>query len=235
MVREAVVTLSDADKARVASAIEAAENRTSGEIFCVVARQSADFSWIGLVYGACLALLVPVIMLLFGLDPLELARALYADWHVADDAGAEADAGRGLLLIVAIQGLILVGCSVLGLLAPVRSGLTPGALKRQAVHRAALDQFMAHGIHLTEARTGVLVYVSLSEHQAEIIADAGIYAKVDKAVWRDAIGALLSRVRQGELATGLVDAIGQAGTVLSAHFPPSDDDQDEIPNRVVLL
>ena len=45
------------------------------------------------------------------------------------------------------------------------------------LHAEAMHQF-THGIHLTEHRTGVLIFASVAERYAEIIADSGINAKV---------------------------------------------------------
>ena len=46
------------------------------------------------------------------------------------------------------------------------------------LHAEAMNQFLTHGIHLTEHRTGVLIFASVAERYAEIIADSGINAKV---------------------------------------------------------
>ena len=92
--------------------------------------------------------------------------------------------------------------------------------------RRAIEQFLAHGLQMTEARTGALIFVSLAERHAEIVADAGIAAKVPQAVWEEAIAALVGEIRTGRLGEGLVAAVGQVGAVLAAHFPPRPDDRD---------
>jgi len=49
-------------------------------------------------------------------------------------------------------------------------------------HAEAMHQFLAQGIHLTERRTGVLIFASVAERYAEIVADNGINAKVQPEV-----------------------------------------------------
>ena len=100
---------------------------------------------------------------------------------------------------------------VLSLLAS--AAVVPGASSARARTRSRVEQFLAHGLHTTEARTGVLIFVSLAERYAEIVADAGIAAKVDQAVWDASIAALLADIRDGRLADGLVggDRAGRRG------------------------
>jgi putative membrane protein len=224
-----------AGQARVSAAIEAAENRTAGEIFVVVARQSERYEWTMMVWAAGVALLAPLGLLFAGVDPLEVARALQGGWRSGHDADLSGDAATGMAIVVALQAFLFLAVSALSLWPAARENLTPRFVKRGAVHRSALEQFLGHGIHLTEARTGVLIYVSLAERLVEVVADTGIYARVDKSVWSGAVAALLEQVRAGDLAEGLVRAVTAAGDVLAVHFPPRPDDQDELPNAVVLL
>jgi putative membrane protein len=231
--------LSEVERNAISGAIEAAEMTTSGEIYCVVAHKSGDYGWTTLIYGIILALLAPVIMLALGLNPLDLAewltRLTGAGWTAGIGASAADEAALGMAMVVAIQTAIVVLVSLLGLNADLREALTPGFVKRNNVHRSALEQFLAHGIHLTLGRTGVLIFVSISEHQAEIIADTAIYEKVDRKVWGDAIGALLAEARQDNLAAGMIKAVEMSGAVLAEHFPRQAGDENELPNRVVII
>src|SRR6187399_1968319 len=46
----------------------------------------------------------------------------------------------------------------------------------------------------TELRTGVLIFVSVAERYAEIVADAGIATKVSPSVWDEAVAGLTSKI-----------------------------------------
>jgi putative membrane protein len=230
---------SDAERTRIAEAIGVAEAQTSGEIYCVVARKSGDYAWTTVIYGIVIALLAPVIALVAGVNPLTLAegvsRLSNGGWSVGLGASAADEAALGMLIVILMQALILIVVAAIGLNESFREALTPAPIKRQNVHRVALEQFLAHGLHLTQQRTGVLIFVSLSEHQAEVIADQGIYAKVDPSVWRDAVSAVLEGARKGDLSSGIIAAVEKASDVLARHFPRQEGDTNEIPNRVVII
>ena len=115
--------------------------------------------------------------------------------------------------------MFLVLALVLSLPA-VRPRVVPARVRHGRAQALAVQQFLAHGLHTTEARTGVLIFVSLAERHAEIVADAGIAAKVEQAVWDGILGALLAEIREGRLAEGLVAAVDGVGEVLARHFPP---------------
>ena len=236
-VNEPVLTA--AQRASIGAAIERGEAKTSGEIFCVIARKSGDYGWTTLVYGIVLALLAPIIMLALGVNPLELAdwlqRLTGGGWSVGVGTSPADEAAIGMAIVVAIQTSIFILMSALGLNSNIREAMTPAFVKRHNVHRSALEQFLAHGIHLTEGRTGVLIFASLSEHQAEIVADKAIYDKVDPKVWSDAIAALLTGARAGDLSAGLIAAVEKSAEVLVEHFPRYEGDTNELPNHVVLI
>lgn len=98
--------------------------------------------------------------------------------------------------------------------------LVPKSLRYRAAHANALRQFLARNIHATAARTGVLIFVSLAERYAEVIADAGINEKVPQEAWNDIVAGLVSHARQDRLAEGYLEAIAAVGERLAAHFPP---------------
>ena len=85
-------------------------------------------------------------------------------------------------------------------------------------------------------RTGVMIYVSLGERMAELIADEGIAEHVDAHVWDRAMSALTEGLKRADPAAGFTAAIGLCGEVLADHFPPRDgDNPNELPDAVVVL
>jgi putative membrane protein len=110
----------------------------------------------------------------------------------------------------------------------------PGAVKRARAHRAAIEQFVLRGITRTTNRCGVLVYVSLAEHYARIVADEGIAEKVPAAEWQAAIDALTGHMSAGHIASGFIAAIERCGNVLAAHAPP-DGSPNSLPDRLYVV
>ena len=201
--------LSRQDHQRISVAIQAAERRTSGEIVCVLAHSSADATALPILLGALAALALP--WLLVGFTTLSV------------------------LIILSLQLALFVILAALLCLPRVRVALLPPATRRAIAHRAAMEQFMLRGIGRTEGRTGVLVFVSLAERYARIIADEAIASRVAQAEWQSAIDALIDHMRAGRIADGFVEAIDRCGRVLATHFPAPPDGQSELPDRIYVI
>ncbi len=201
--------LSPSDQVRVRDAVAVAEARTAGEIFVVVARTSDDYRFIPLLWATLLALLVPLPLIF-------LTRLPVLDIYLA-------------------QLFVFIGLAIILSIPPLHMLTVPRPVKRARAHATAVEQFLARGLHTTEARTGVLVFVSIAERYAEVIADAGIAGKVSQEVWDRAVAGLIGEVRAGRLAEGLIAAVGEAGAVLAEHFPIRPDDRNELANDVILL
>ncbi|MCU0881378.1 MAG: hypothetical protein MUF14_01785 [Hyphomonadaceae bacterium] len=232
--------LTAADRAAVAEAISRAEQATSGEIYCVVARQSGDYHAAPLVIGGLAMVVLPLGMVLAGVDFTRLLPGLEAmlfggGWTGWDEG---ASAGRGLAAVIdtlAVQLLIWLAVILASWNPAVRRFLTPGFIKRRAVHRHALEQFLGHGLTGTKAHTGVLIFISLGERMAEIVADKGINDLVGADTWGVLLDGLVTKARAGDLAGGLVGAVEEVGAVLARHVPQAEGDTDELPNRVVVI
>ena len=117
----------------------------------------------------------------------------------------------------------------------LRMALTPGATKTRRVHRRAVILFRSSCELKTRGRTGVLLYLSLAERRAEIVADEAIASKVGPEVWGDAMAVLVGEVKAGRPGRGLALAIDAIGAVLAGILPPTHDNPDELPNRLIEL
>jgi len=201
--------LSAEDHQRIGDAIKAAEATTAGEIVCVLARASSDYMSYATAWSALIALIAP--WLLIALTSFSVYEILLAQ----------------VVIFVALF-LILSESSLSRVLVPRRA-------RRVHAHRAAMEQFVIRRMTRKQNRAGVLIFVSLAERYARIVADDGIASKVHQSVWQDAIDALLERAGAGEVVEGLVMAVEKCGKVLAEHFPPERDDRDELPDRVYLI
>ena len=107
-------------------------------------------------------------------------------------------------------------------------------MRRARAHRAALEQFVVRRIAATKNRCGILIFVSLAERYARIIADDGIAQKVQASEWQAAIDALSGNMRAGHIAQGFAAAIERCGTVLATHAPP-DGSPNALPDRLYVM
>ncbi|RZJ04222.1 MAG: TPM domain-containing protein [Brevundimonas sp.] len=225
-----VMSLDPVAQDRIAGAIAAAEARTSGEIFCVLARNVSSYRDVALVWSAVVALVLPLALSPLGFLPI------WPDfgWQ-SGNTPVSLLIGETLIAYAGIQGLIFVLAYLLTCIPGARRWITPRSVRRARVRRAAVEQFPAHGLHVTEARTGVLIFACLADHQVEVVADEGIHAKVDDTVWADAASALAEGMKAADPASGFEQAVAICGAVLAQHFPPRPDNPNEVADKVVVI
>lgn len=199
----------DAEQQRISDAIGAAERTTSGEIVAVVTAASEEYLYVPFMWAALIALLVPW--------PL-----VYLTWWP-------------MHVVYFVQ--LAVFLILLMLLMPrrVRLALVPKSISHVHAHRRAVEQFLAQNMHTTEGRTGVLIFVSVAERYAEVLADQTINAKVPSGTWQGIVDHLTADLSQGRAADGFVHAIEMAGGHLAQHFPPGLNDPNELPDHLIVL
>jgi putative membrane protein len=120
-------------------------------------------------------------------------------------------AGEYLGLIFLFMGGKWLGTWLLMKWMPLRLALTPKHIKMRRVRARAIDLFKVGTESKTVGRTGVLLYLSMREHRAEIVADEAIARKVSPEVWGDAMIALIDHVREGRPGEGMAEAVRQMG------------------------
>ncbi|MBC2668106.1 TPM domain-containing protein [Novosphingobium piscinae] len=221
------LSMTPADRARVAAAVTAAEANTSGEIVTILAAGSDDYRDVALAWAALAGLLALVAMALLPDVYLGLYDRITGAW--AQDWAP----GRLFGVAALVAALKFAGTWLLLLWRPLRLALTPGPVRQRRVHARALAAFRIGAERRTTGRTGILIYLSLAEHRAEIIADESIAEQVPADVWGQALSAMLVEIRAGRMADGLIAAVEQVGQVLAAHFPRAADDRNELPDRLI--
>jgi putative membrane protein len=222
------------DHARVAAAIAEAETRTSGEIFCVLAGRVSSHRDVSLAWAAGAALLLPLVLIPLGFDPTWF-RGFSDSWEAAHLAALDISIGRAVGVYAVVQAMVFLAVYLL-LRIPVLTRLTtPRGIRRNRARQAALHQFLAHGLHVTERRTGVLIFAALADRQVEVIADEGIHGRVDQDIWAQAVEALTTGLKERRAAEGFETAIALVGAVLAEHFPPRPHNPNETPDRLVEI
>jgi putative membrane protein len=226
--------LTPEDQSRIAAAVAAAETRTAGEIYCVVAPRASAYREVPIVWAALLALALPPLALLAGFRPRAL-DTLFGGWTVGHELSVSHTVLAALAAYIGLQLAVFLAVLALMMIPAVRRFATPSPLKTDRVRRAALDQFLSHGLHLTQDRTGVLIFAALEERRAEVIADETIYLAAPPAVWEEVVALLVADLKRGDLAGGYIAAIERSGDILAAHVPPRADNPNELSDRIVVL
>ena len=106
--------------------------------------------------------------------------------------------------------------------------------KEEAVRLRAERAFFERGLYKTKKNTGVLFFLSLLEKKVWVLADKGIYEKMDQETLNRFANEVSSGIREGRACEALSQAIREIGGLLSQHFPITFNDTDELPNEVVV-
>jgi putative membrane protein len=135
-----------------------------------------------------------------------------------------------ILLLAFIAGVV-----VAGRLAWLRRLFVPSReMERGAVARAK-SLFFDQRLHRTSGATGVLVYISLFERAAVVLADDAVAKSLSDRALDEVRDQVLDGVKEAGVAKGLAAGIERLGDLLGAALPAAADDVDELPNEVVLL
>lgn len=211
----------------VTSAVAEAEAQTSGEIVTVLADRSDGYSEVALWWSAGIAFTAMSLFAAFPRPFLDLWDALIGGWS------HEWSNGEIASMTIALGLITFLAARAVQLWEPLKFALVPGPVRTARVHEQAIKHFKVGAERRTTGRTGVLIYLSMREHRAEIVADESIASKVEAEVWGEAMGDMLTEIKQGRIAEGMAAGVRDVGWVLAQHFPRSDDDTNELPDRLI--
>lgn len=221
--------LGEAEHAAVSAAVAAAEARSAGEIVTIIAGESNSFHDVALLWSAFAAFAALTAMALF--PDFYLGKI---DWVLGNWA-TEWSPAHVMALAVVVATMKFLGMWLLQLWRPLRMALVPAPLKHARVRDRAVRYFKVGAERRTHGRTGILIYLSLSEHRAEIVADAAIANKVAPEAWGEAMAAMIAEIKAGRPAAGMIAAVEMVGAILAEHFPRAEDDRNELPDRLIEL
>ncbi len=103
---------------------------------------------------------------------------------------------------------------------------------KQDPYERALEVFYELGMHKTQARNAVLIYVAHKDHKLAIVGDSGIHSVVQAGFWEGLIGVMLEHFRNGNRLRGLQYAVQETGLHLKQFFPFERNDQNELSDEI---
>ncbi len=217
--------LTAADQDSIRQAVREAERKTSGEIALAATPESSDYSFFELFASVVLGAVFFALLLPFHDAVTTLIDRrfwLVPDWYVPAFYGASSFTVIAFVFmfanIPAIDRLVV-----------------PKAARRKAVYERALRHFVESGVYGTRDRTGILVFISLMEHEVRIIADSGINKKIGQDEWDRIAGLVAHGVKTGKTAEALTDAVTECGTLLAKFFPAGNENPNELADGLVFL
>ncbi len=218
--------LTDHDHRLVTDAIADAETRSSAEILAIATARSDTYLDVVMHWAAVAALAIPVLVAALPPDSIDALIRPILGWH-ADDIVWR------LIMLFVVQVLAFVAVRYIISETPLRYWLTPSSLKSDRVRRRALSTFKVSTEARTHGRNGVMIFLSLAEHRAELVADAAVHGKVAREAWGEVMAALVDAVADGRPGEGLAAAVTAVGDLLAPHFPPGSANPNEIPDRLI--
>lgn len=216
---------SDHEKTRIAQAVAGAEALTSAEIVPVVAASSGRYDRaediVGLWTGATAM----------------AATWLAFHWQTGADAQWGPSWGRyELPLLVSALALgFVAGTLAAGYIPVVRRVFAPRKEMNAEVSAAASRLFCDRRVHHTAGNEGLLIYVSLFERMAAVIADETVLKALGTPALSGLCEKLIDGIRAGDTATALCDVIAEAGRILAPVLPRADGDKNELGDALILV
>jgi len=103
-----------------------------------------------------------------------------------------------------------------------------------AIDRAQ-ELFSELGMHQTQQRNAVLVYVAVIDRQLAVYGDQGVHEKVGDTFWNDSVKTMLSHFNRDNYAQGIATVVQEIGEELREHFPyDAANDRNELPDDIVF-
>ena len=213
------------DRQRINETVRAAESHTSAEIVPVVATASGRYDraedLIGLWWGALLLVAVSIFW------PAEVAEP--GSW------GMHPAVWQTLKLVVALLAGFVLGTALGSRLTWLRRLFTPAQQMRDEVQQAARRVFFDNRIHHTQSGGGLLIYVSVFEQVAVLLADRQVLDGLGQPALDELCETLTRRLRTNEPTEALCQTIQAAGEKLQTVLPRAIDDVNELPDALVTI
>ena len=184
------------EKQQIKKAVEAAEDKTSGEIVPFFVDQSDEYE-IAALRGA----------VIFVIAALFIVGLLSYTWALPFPI-------TPLEIIIFTLSMGAFGFVLVRYASAVKRAFVPNELMAERVEQRALVAFLEEEVFNTEKRTGILIFVSHFEHMVEVIGDSGINEKVKPEEWQAVVKLIIEGIKAKDPARGIVKGIHLCGELL---------------------
>lgn len=209
----AATILKPTDLEKISEAVKRAEHKTSGEIVPMIVHRSSVIGHVPLMFS----LVFLVLILVFEIPQLDVFEELNAYW---------------LLFFVGI-GSFTLG-QVLSRSLWMQRMFVPVKDQHIQVQERALIEFYQQGIGKTAEKTGILLFISVMERKAVVLADEGIARRLPQESWQHICASLVEGIKCEQTCEAMVSAIHKSGELLAQHFPARAENKDELSNQLIL-
>ncbi len=202
------------DQAKAVSvAVAKAEVKTSGEIVPVIVKRSSTIGHVPFL----LTLVILVTLLVFEVPHL----SFFVDYNL-----------HWVMFFISLACFLI--SMPLSKLKIVQRLLVPQGDQAFQVEERALLEFYQTGIVNTKARTGILLFLSLMERKAVVLADESIAKQLPAETWKQICDLMVDGIKSGDTGAGLIRAIEKCGEILATHFPSNEQNPNELEDNLII-
>jgi len=97
----------------------------------------------------------------------------------------------------------------------------------------AQQKFRKLGMDKTSEHNAVLLFIAPRGRKFAVIGDRAIHQKCGEQFWHQVVDRMRDNFRNEKFTKALVEAIGEIGKVLEAHFPRRSTSANELPDEIV--
>ena len=101
------------------------------------------------------------------------------------------------------------------------------------VQNSAFAAFFTEELYKTKDANGILIFISILEHRAWVIADSGISERIPHERWEEAVAVITNGIRKKKQCQALCEAITMIGDILEKEFPIQDGDINELHDLII--
>lgn len=203
------------EQKRICDTVQSAELKTSGELVPMIVSESHGYPMAPVRGGALVALIISLLFTaplgeMFWLDPSNLwvFLSLFAP------------------VFCLAHFVINRSCRL------KRWFLFPDEMDAE-VQNAAVMSFFTERLYKTRDENGILIFISLLEHRAWVIADKGINDRIPQERWKEAVSIITNGIREKKQCEALCRAIKMIGDILEHEFPVKEDDTNELSDLII--
>jgi len=214
--------LSESEIKDISKTVQDMELITTGEIVPMIVRRSSAVRHVPIILGLSFALLF------FGIEFLGLSG-----WYLGTSLPFLYEHWIYQILFLVLLLAIAWGLSHLH---PVQRLLTSDQDEIEQVEKRAQLEFFLHQLHRTDKKTAVLLFISVMERRAVILADEGIAKSLPENTWEEVLKPLVGQLQKNQWSAGFQGAIRQSGDLLKKHFPAGSNHKpaNEISNNLII-
>jgi putative membrane protein len=198
---------------QITKAVAEAERKTSGEIVPMIVLRSSSIGHLPFHVG--LLLMTAALLVILGWEP-----GWFFAWKWQSLVGLTVFSFGAAFLLSRFH--------------VVQRWMIPDGDEEAQVWQRAQAEWALHKFHKTQARTGIMIFVSIMERKAVVLADEGIARHYPADTWKDIVSLLTGHLHRNEWVLGFTKAIEKCGEVLAKHLPAGPHNPNEVSDQLII-